>query len=201
MPVTVAVFDLGNVTVSFQPEQAVERLLAHCRVPDRVSEVLFRSEATHQLEVGEIEPLAYFEIVKRELGLDLSADQFVRLWSDIFMLNGAALDVIRRVTGVRKYLLSNTNPVHVEWIQQRFPGIFDPYDRTFFSYEVHLRKPDPAIFRLILEASGRPASEHVFADDTEAHVEAARRVGMQGIVFRSAGQLAEELAGLGVHAE
>lgn len=199
-PVTVAVFDLGNVTVGFDAQQAANRLRPHCRAQDQVFDMLFRSEETRRVELGEIQPLDYYEVAKQRLGFDLSPGEFTRLWSDIFQLNDGALDLIKRLTGVRKYLLSNTNPAHVEWIAQRFPGLFDPYDRLFLSYEVGLRKPDPAIFRLVLEASGRPPGEHVFTDDLEANLEPARELGMRTILFRSAEQLRQELEALGVRA-
>jgi len=200
MPITVAVFDLGNVTLTFDPQRAISRVLPHCRVQDQVAPLLLDSEETRLLELGEMQPLEFYRLAKRRLGLDLSPQEFSHLCSDVFDLNEEALDLVRRLTGVHKYLLSNTNAAHVRFIRDRFPGIFDPYERLFLSHQVHLLKPDPAIFRVVLEASGRPPAEHVFTDDQEANVEAARGLGMQGIVFRSAEQLAAELAALGVRA-
>ncbi|WP_208026934.1 HAD family hydrolase [Rhabdothermincola sediminis] len=73
-----------------------------------------------------------------------------------------------------------------------------PVDELFHavvdSSEVGLRKPDPAIYELALARLGGVAPERaVFLDDYPGNVEAARRVGMHGVVVGSdpAGALAE----------
>jgi FMN phosphatase YigB (HAD superfamily) len=55
-------------------------------------------------------------------------------------------------------------------------------------------KPDPAIFRRVVEAIGASPGDCLFLDDTPGHVEGARRFGLNGIVFergREAGVAAE----------
>ena len=42
---------------------------------------------------------------------------------------------------------------------------------------VGLRKPDPAIYALVLERLGLPAEECVFVDDLERNIDAARALG------------------------
>ena len=59
-------------------------------------------------------------------------------------------------------------------------------------------KPDAAIYQLLLERYGLKAEECVFLDDSEKNVEAARKVGMYGIVFCDKEQACEELRRLGV---
>ncbi|MBW2583665.1 MAG: HAD-IA family hydrolase, partial [Deltaproteobacteria bacterium] len=54
-------------------------------------------------------------------------------------------------------------------------------------------KPDPAAFKLTLERLGVEPGEAVFIDDTPEHVEAARKLGIQGIIFTTAGALKDDL--------
>ena len=51
------------------------------------------------------------------------------------------------------------------------------------SSAVGVRKPDPAIYLHALAELGAPAERVAFVDDMEANVEAARAVGMRGVVM------------------
>jgi len=72
-------------------------------------------------------------------------------------------------------------------------------DSWVISGDVGVRKPDPAIFRLLLERTSVAPDAVIFFDDREANVEAARRVGMRAHVFHDAGAarltLTEEIGG------
>jgi FMN phosphatase YigB (HAD superfamily) len=57
-----------------------------------------------------------------------------------------------------------------------------------------LIKPDPQIFRLLLEKTGRKAEECVFVDDSAANVEAAKQLGFSAIRFESPEQLERALS-------
>jgi HAD superfamily hydrolase (TIGR01509 family) len=55
-------------------------------------------------------------------------------------------------------------------------------------------KPDPAAFEITLERLGAEPDEAVFIDDTMEHVEASRKMGLNGILFTTAEALEEDLA-------
>ncbi|MFE4666252.1 HAD-IA family hydrolase [Streptomyces sp. NPDC056716] len=82
-----------------------------------------------------------------------------------------------RATGIRTAVLSNS--------LGREP--FDPYagfdlhhtfDEVVLSAEHGLRKPDPAIFRLVLDKLGVPAEQCLFVDDSEENLAAAHKLGI-----------------------
>jgi len=63
---------------------------------------------------------------------------------------------------------------------------------------VGLRKPEPAIYKLALEITDRQPEECVFIDDRPLNLDTARRLGMQTIEMKDAGQLSSALQELGV---
>lgn len=71
-------------------------------------------------------------------------------------------------------------------------------DGGILSYRDKLIKPDAAIYELLLSRYGLTAGESVFLDDTMANVEAARKVGIHAVCFKSKEQAEKELADLGV---
>ncbi len=76
---------------------------------------------------------------------------------------------------------------------------FIPYmDGGILSWKEGLIKPDPRIYKLLLERYQLKAAECVFVDDLPANVEGAVEQGIHGIVFQSREQTMEELEKLGV---
>lgn len=82
-----------------------------------------------------------------------------------------------RAAGIKTAVLSNS--------LGREP--YDPYagfdlhnnfDEVVFSTDHGIRKPDPAIFRLVLDKLGLPAERCLFVDDTENNLVAAHRLGI-----------------------
>jgi HAD superfamily hydrolase (TIGR01509 family) len=54
-------------------------------------------------------------------------------------------------------------------------------------------KPSPLIFRAALQACKTTADNAIYIDDIPAYVEAARQLGMTGLVFQSPEQLIADL--------
>ena len=61
--------------------------------------------------------------------------------------------------------------------------IFNLLDGFVVSSDYQVVKPDPAIYRVLLDKYDLKAEECVFADDRADNVEAAQQVGMQAIIF------------------
>jgi len=61
-----------------------------------------------------------------------------------------------------------------------------------------LIKPDPLIYKLLLDRNGLKAEECVFIDDKEINVLAAQKLNIFGIRFDNANQLELELTKLGI---
>jgi putative hydrolase of the HAD superfamily len=74
----------------------------------------------------------------------------------------------------------------------------DFVDFFIFSSFVHLRKPDPDIFRLALDIAQVPPEEVVYIDDRELFVSVAKELGVRGIHHRGFDTTREALARLGL---
>lgn len=95
--------------------------------------------------------------------------------------------------GFHVYYLSN----YSEWTRCRTAealNFLDLMDGGLFSYEVGLIKPDQAIFQALIDRYPEIVPEEaVFFDDTLVNVEAARRFGLHGILFRDRNQAEHDL--------
>jgi 2-haloacid dehalogenase len=61
-----------------------------------------------------------------------------------------------------------------------------------------IAKPDPAIFRLLLDRYHLRAASTLFIDDSPVHVETARQLGLRAHRFTGSGALRRELMALGL---
>lgn len=93
--------------------------------------------------------------------------------------------------GLRVGLLSNVNKGRVKMLRKF--GFYAPFDPLILSSEVSLEKPDPQIYLLLLETLGLAARDVIFIDDKASNIAAARKLGIDGILFESESQLRREL--------
>ena len=102
-----------------------------------------------------------------------------------------------RAAGVPLYALSNWSAETFPFAEARYPFLAW-FDGIVVSGFERLVKPDPRIFRLLLDRYGLQPSGTIFVDDQAANVEAARGVGIHGIRFVDAPTLRADLATFGL---
>ncbi len=90
------------------------------------------------------------------------------------------------------YGLTNWSAEKITIAYARYP-FFELFDGIVVSGEEKLIKPDPQIYKVLLERYKLIPSESVFIDDNPANIDAAQKLGIHGILFKSSDQLKEEL--------
>jgi FMN phosphatase YigB (HAD superfamily) len=102
----------------------------------------------------------------------------------------------------RIFLLSNTNAIHVPYyagvLKQKYGtnGYDHLFEKTYFSYELGMRKPNEDIFQhVIADARLRP-EETVFIDDFLENIETARKLGFETIHLKTPLTLTDVFADL-----
>jgi FMN phosphatase YigB (HAD superfamily) len=194
-------FDLGNVILPFNHYQIAEKLSrftknADFQDPKKIFSYLFDFEngAINGYEVGKVSSLDFFQSLKEHLKLTLSFEEFIPIWNDIFWENLEVSEIIRSLKGKKRLgLLSNTNPLHFDYILLKFP-VVQIFDKWILSHEVGFKKPALEIFQSGVEWACVEPEKILFIDDMKSHVEAAISLGMHGIHFTSATRLREELS-------
>lgn len=100
----------------------------------------------------------------------------------------------------RKYRVALLSNAQASWLHKilKANDLYRLFETMVISGEEHIIKPEPEIFRLLVSRMGISPSEAVFLDDNPTNAEAARAVGMHGIVFKNAEDAKNELRKLGV---
>jgi|YNPNPStandDraft_1061719.scaffolds.fasta_scaffold07809_2 HAD superfamily hydrolase (TIGR01509 family) len=181
-------FDFGNVVVRFDHWRFCRRLASEApRGPsaEAIYRSVFSSTLNDEFERGRITGEDLYEVLASELSLEVPVERFKELWCDIFTPNPGMVQLLLSLKGAyRVILVSNTNRWHMEYERSSYPEMFGCFDATVLSYEIGSRKPEPEIFERALVASGTTASRCLYFDDIDSHVQAARRMGMNAVLFR-----------------
>lgn len=193
--------DLGQVVLWFDNDIFIRKLSARCGVS--VEEIKEAAHVNMELitafDKGGISPREFHERIVKAVDARISREEFFAIYNDIFWLNAPALEVLKRVkaTGSKLLLLSNTDSERFEFVRKKFSRILI-FDAYVLSYELGLTKPEPGIYREAARRAGCAADECVFVDDLPENVEAAMKLGMAGVVYRPATDLAAALGELGL---
>ncbi len=199
--IEVIFFDLGNVILPFDHYQIAEKLASYVgnenfRDPKKIFSYIFDSEkgVINAFDAGKQTPQQFFQSLRESLRLSIPFEAFVPIWNEIFVEDPEVSEIIRSLKGkYRLGLLSNTDPLHFNYIVSTFP-IISVLEKWILSFEVGWKKPDPRIFQKAIEWASVEPNKILFIDDTEGHVEAARSLGIQGIRFVSAESLRRDLS-------
>jgi putative hydrolase of the HAD superfamily len=77
-------------------------------------------------------------------------------------------------------------------------GYYNLFNPVLLSYEIGVRKPDPKAYQILLSKLQVAPQTVLFIDNQPVNVEAAKKLGMDGIVFTNRDQLAQELKKRGI---
>jgi putative hydrolase of the HAD superfamily len=202
--IRIIVSDLGKVLLPFDVERAWGALMPHFGIPLETARDTFRKVyVDSRLGVGGVLGTEFHHRLTQQAGLALAYGAFCEAWSDMFWEDEAVLRLIAEAPVEARYLLSNTNEIHWEFIRQRYPHVLAGFDRLLVSHELQVEKPDPAIYHAVIRETGLPAEAHLFIDDIDENVEGARSVGMDAVLHTDALNLWREfrLRGLATDAQ
>jgi glucose-1-phosphatase len=194
------IFDLGGVIVPLDFAAGYKQLEGRC--PYTAQEIPERIRATDtvvRFESGQLSPESFHRELSATLQLEASFEEFKRLWCAIFPSHALFphewIEQIRREK--RVLLLSNTNAIHFELIQQRYPHLAH-FDHYVLSHEVGAMKPNPQIYAEAIAHANCAAGECFFTDDALPYIEGARRAGIDAEQFLGAEKLRADLASRGI---
>ena len=182
------VFDLGGVLITLDRSEAVNRFKeAGLENSEELLNAYHQKGIFLDLEEGKLSREEFYEAVCKEAGKFVAKETIDHGWmgfmKEVPKYKMVMLEELRQ-KGYRLYLLSNTNPVIMEWA---FSPAFSPqgktideyFDKLYLSYQIGCTKPNPEIFQYMFNDSGIIPSESLFIDDGKANVEMGKQLGMK----------------------
>jgi FMN phosphatase YigB (HAD superfamily) len=200
--VKVIVSDLGKVLLQFEVQRVWDALHPHFDVDlEEARQIVQAVFKETRYGAGGIDSPGFYRRLVERTGLKLPYDAFAIAWSDMFWEDGAVIRLVSEAPVDKRYLLSNTNDLHWEWLKRNYGHVLDPFDRLVVSHELQLEKPDCAIYEWVIRDSGYAPEEHLFIDDIPENVAGAQAVGMQAVVHTDSVSLWREFLARGLATE
>jgi putative hydrolase of the HAD superfamily len=176
-------FDFGAIFINLDkkgPVKAFEKLgLTHW--PESFETL------NQQFEVGAISNIQFLEGLQKKMP-DASLEAIQAGWNTILLdfpwYRLEFLEKLKAQNQYRLFLLSNTDAIHIAAFRKKVGEEFylrfeNCFEKIYFSYEIHLRKPNLACYEYVIRNSQLKADEILFIDDKKENTDAAQQLGIK----------------------
>ena len=150
-------------------------------------EVLF-----HNFEMGHTSQAAFISEIQRIMDNGVDEENILKAWNAMLLdFPRHRFDLLKSLKSKYKlFLVSNTNEIHFNAFNEIFENTFsnnfsDMFDKDYYSHIMRLRKPNSDIFEHILEKQSLKREETLFIDDTQEHVDAARKLALPALLLKN----------------
>lgn len=196
------IFDISGVLVEWQPREYLMERFLNADTEKRVYDITFGSAEWRLLDAGEI---TRFEASRRMLenarqaGIAFEVQEVLDDWTNILHTHYRVVELAAQLkaNGYKIYYLANSaEDILHKWKHRSFWRLFSG---GIASCEVHLLKPQPEIYRLLLDTYHLDPAECVFIDDNPEYVKAAFDLNIASVLMHgSAAALTHSLVKCGV---
>ena len=175
------VFDFGDIFINLDKKLFAEEL-QKIHISQESEEML---PILQQYEMGLVSTDKFLTFFEERL--HVSQDKLKRAWNSILLdFPKERLRFIQNLSESKKYrlfLLSNTNDLHISWIQQnwgmeQYNAFKICFEQFYLSHEINLRKPNNNIYEFVLTSNDLEPKETLFIDDTKENTDAAKALGI-----------------------
>ncbi len=181
------IFDLGGVLLNIdtsKTSEAFEKL--GVKEFEKKYSLNKADKLFDDLEKGKVSETGFFNTVRTISELPLLDDEIRDAWNALLLdFRTGSLDLLKQLKHrYSLYLLSNTNSIHHKAFHEAFReqtgenNFDDHFTKAYYSHHTGLRKPEAAIYRLVLQDAGIIPGETLFIDDLLKNIETARSLGM-----------------------
>lgn len=174
------IFDLGDVFLNLNAQASVDAF-KKLGLTDWNDDL---KEKSLLFETGKIDELEFMEYIQKYIP-NADLEQIREAWNAI--ISDFPLERLEFLEKLQNkydlFLLSNTNPTHIDKFEHRVGLTFARefyahFNKIYFSFETKVRKPDAAVFNLILKQNNLKPNKTLFVDDTLEHIEVAKGLGI-----------------------
>jgi 2-haloacid dehalogenase len=195
------IFDVGNVLIEWNPRHLYRKLFDDDEMAmERFLSEICTAEWNSAQDAGRPFARAVADLCAQHPQHGPLIAAYHERWEEMVpAAHDATIALVRELKdrGWPLYALTNFSTETFPLVVRRF-DVFQLFDGIVVSGELGIIKPDPAIFRHLLERFALPAEACLFIDDAPANVDAARSLGMHAILYTGGLALRGQLAAFGV---
>lgn len=182
------IFDFGGVVVQFNPKDFLMEHFMNKRAEEIVYELTFGSQEWLDLDRGTItreEANAIMLENAARVNRVFEVQTVIDEWPSILRTKDSTVRTMQKLkaAGYRLYYLTNIPADIMDELRQR--EWFSLFDGGVASCDVHLCKPEPAIYTTLMQTCNLAYDESIFIDDNKINAQAAYNLGITGILYKN----------------
>ncbi|MFK7747014.1 MAG: HAD family hydrolase [Kordia sp.] len=176
------IFDYGDIFINLD-KPATQRELDKLGIDDFTPEMVAKNQAYEKGLISTEEFVNFYH----EHFPNTTKNGLIDAWNAILLdFPKHRMEFIKQLAkddNYRLFILSNTNDLHISWIQQDWGmelyNVFkNCFEQFYLSHEIHFRKPDADIYEFVLNENNLKPEETIFIDDTKENTDSAATLGI-----------------------
>jgi putative hydrolase of the HAD superfamily len=197
------VFDLGGVMINYNPGQFIADMGYTGKYAEELRDAIFYNPLWQDMDIGRFENYeeALPEFVKSHPDMEKDIRRFFQPdWFEVYTLKQDTERILYDWVydkGYDIYILSNFSKDGFTYVENKYPFFKKAKGKVVSAFEKCI-KPQPEIYRILLDRYGLKPEESVFIDDFQVNVDAAIAMGMKSIRFVDPVDARNKLIELGV---
>ncbi len=196
--ITNIIFDMGGVLIEWRPQLIASRFSSDPKLQEVVIQDIFGHEDWLVWDSGSITHAELMDRAAKRTGIPLAeVKRLMALSLESLDAIQPTVDLLRelKAQGYRIYCLSNMPLEHYEILKGTL-DFWSDFDGVVISSQAGLSKPDPAIYRHLLDEFQLDPATCLFLDDYQGNVDAARKLGIHALLYRGADDCRRQLPAL-----
>ena len=193
------IFELGGVFLDLDMEKTIRAFTEIGFTREMIKQEYTDHKTLWKFEIGGINPDQFRQGIRDRLNKNIPDEKIDKAWNAMILgFQETKIIILKNLKSkYRTFLLSNTNILH-EKIYSRIlkeefgiNGMRDLFEKFYYSHILGMAKPDPEIFKYVLNDSNLIPEETLYVDDSEQHISVARKFGIRCFLFPRNGDLNE----------
>lgn len=185
------IFDLGGVVVHGGYLNFIKHYCKEC-LTSLGRKRLLRLE--RQVNLGEISENQFYREIQKVFGVRASPKKMHELIVSKMKTDRGLMHLIPSLKKARVVMFTNSiGHMAQEVLVRRRLNHRKFFDRVFDSSDLHIAKPDAGAYRFVLHKLKVKPHEAMMVDDRALNIRGAKRIGMQGIVYKNSRQFRDAL--------
>ena len=192
-------FDLGGVIVDLDYKKTAN---AFENIGLQNAEIAYsqfnQTDLFNLFETGHISSEEFLAEIQNEITNQVNLSEITKAWNSMIIgFQHSKLEKIKKLSEqVPCYLLSNTNEIHLSYIEQLlqemdFKHFLNIFESCYFSHQIGKRKPHKETFEWVLNHMNYDAQDVLFIEDSPQHIEGAKSAKLNTFHFKKNSSLSE----------
>jgi putative hydrolase of the HAD superfamily len=190
------IFDLGKVVFDLSFDRVYEHWAnSSGKSVDEIRSRFVFDDIFNQFERSDLAPQQFRAAISQRLNIKLSDKDFDDGWCSLYLDEYAGIDqlLLKLKLTHRIVALTNTNEIHNTVWRMKYAKTLALLEKIFSSHELATRKPEPEIYRLVLNYLNLKPEETLFLDDNIDNIRGAQNLGIATILVASPAQMRVDL--------